>query len=110
MSSEFKIQYDEVVLKSAILRMRLELGLIEMDAEYAMIQSKLTEVDGATNAFFAAAMERNRQKAMITGETLRKLLAFLHNATKKVEQEERDITAIFRPGVGIGNGSSGGLL
>jgi hypothetical protein len=101
MSNQFKVQYGETYARALALQGQLEAGLQKMEAEYEQIQSMLTEVDGATNAALMSAMEKNRVKARITGETLHKLLRFLNNSTQHVEEEEKVLASVYKAGGGL---------
>ena len=101
-AGDVRVQYQETYSRVAALQAELQVGLQEMEAEYNQIQSMLTEVDGATTAALMSAMEQNRQKALITGRTLRRLLSFLNNSTNFVEQEEQRIGNVFNQNHGAG--------
>ena len=109
MSGQILIQYDAVYSKTAELRQRIENELAEMEASYRQVQSTLRGMDGKANAMFIETMETNREKARLTADTLRKLLSFIENSARQVEQEERIIKSMFastRIGIARGEAAS----
>jgi len=95
MSSQIHVQYQEVYNKTEQLRQQIEAELREMENGYSQIQSSLDRLDSGTNARLQAAMERNRRKALIVAETLRKMSSFMTNSTNQIEQFEQKAVSIF---------------
>ena len=93
---QININYTEVYTKTAQMCNQLAVRLNDMDAQYRRIHSCLDRgVDGASAAALNSVMNENRRKAYKVAETLEKLLAFMTNAAKRVEAEERKIANVF---------------
>ena len=92
---QIKIDYHGVYNKTRELQTRLQSELREMDAGYRHVQSRLQQLDGRTNAALIEVAAANQIKTRATAEALLQLLAYIENATREVETEEREWTRIF---------------
>jgi len=91
MSTEIKINYEEVYSKTAELRQRLQSEIREMDAGYRQVRTTLSRMDGAANAVIIETMEANCTKARVTAETMLRLISIIDNAAREAEREDQGI-------------------
>ena len=95
MSGEIQAKYDEVFSKTQSLRTQIAAEINDMESRYKHIQEKLYSLDGENNAALKETMEKNRQKILATATTLEKLLLFMVNSSKQVEESEGEIATVF---------------
>jgi len=95
MTGEIYVNYNEVYRKTAEMRQRIEGELRDMETAYRQATQNLRQMDGKTNGIFLESMEDNRRKAQITANTLRKLLAFMDDAARTMEQKENAMARTF---------------
>jgi hypothetical protein len=75
------------------LRARLDTDVIaNSESQLAQTQQMLSQVDGETNAELSIAMNMNKEKTVLCAQTLRKMLDFLENAARAVEEEDRHLS------------------
>ena len=95
MSTEIKINYEEVYSKTAELRHRLQSELREAEATYRQANQSLRRMDGKSNAEFMELMENNLIKTQNTCNTIIKLISFIESSAKQVERDEMLIARTF---------------
>ena len=92
MSGKIQVNYTAVFSQIASLRSRIKSTNNEMEFRYNQIQSSLGDLDSATNAELIEAMEKNKEKVRIVGETLDKLLCFIHNSAEQAQLEDKHMS------------------
>jgi len=92
---EMKINYEAVYSKTAEIRQRIQSELQEVETSHRQVNTSLTRMDSRTNAVLIEAIQSNRQKCQVTGETLTKLLTFIEAAARQVERDEAMIARAF---------------
>ena len=95
MSNQFLINYDAVYSNVAVLRRQLDEEQRALNKIYRESMSDLNRMDGRTNAAFMEVTDAKRQNTEIIVDTMQKLLAFMENSSRKVEQEEQVLRNIF---------------
>jgi hypothetical protein len=98
MSDKIAIQYDAVYSKTAELCSVMDYQLLEMEAEYRQLHTRLHGMDSKTNATFAETMTKNQKKAKIACETLQNLLIFIENSSKSMEYLEEALKNTYTIG------------
>jgi len=103
--AQIQINYEEVYSKTAKLRSCIQSDLCtRIENEYRSLQSMIDNLDGATNAKLKEVTEYNRQKSIAAAAVLDKLLSFMANSSKQVEENEQIMADKVLSGAEIGSG------
>ena len=92
------VQFEAVFTQITGHQSQIRSKISATEAQYAQIQSSLTELDSATNAGYMAAMQQNMQKSVVMSNILVRLADFMRNSTRSVQEEERRHAQIFQQG------------
>lgn len=92
------VKYDEVFAEVERLRGMSSGVAAKVGADYSRIQSRLSDVDGATSAALVSVMDANRQKAVLALDTLDKLLVFIAGSAKQIKISEQRIASSMTAG------------
>jgi len=98
MPGEVKVNFDEVYSQTSSLRNKLTEGLESLNTSYANVDSKLDELDGSANASLKTAMESNRKKSQDVAMTLQKMINFMENSSRSVQESDIEHSNTFRAG------------
>jgi len=95
MLGSHKIDYNAVSGKVAELKSIISLESSSLEQEYVQALSLLSSLDGAADASFKEAMDRNKYKALVTAEILSKLLDFVDEAAKEYKRLDDILASLF---------------
>jgi len=96
MSTEIKLNYNSVYDQTASLMGQIDAAMTDMDSKYQQLSPQIDQTDGAANAALKDSVASNQAKARITAETLKKLLSFMSNSTKNMEELDAEIGRFFQ--------------
>lgn len=101
MSGTIIVNYDEVYRLVQTWREFIQSDILdESQNRYREIVDMLSRVDGATNAQLKAAMELNRQKTTTAAETIKKLLYFIEDSARELQNEENKMAGQLKAEAG----------
>jgi len=92
------VQFEAVFTQVTGHQSQIRSKISATEAQYAQIQSSLTELDSATNAGYMTAMQNNMQKAVAMSNILVRLADFMRNSTRSVQEEEKKVKSKFNGG------------
>jgi len=93
---EIRVKYDEVYAEVTKMRNHIAVDIVEHTRkEYRQILSQLQQVDGAANFVLQEAMEANCEVTIGMANVLDKLLDFMFNSSKQIEDREQQIARVF---------------
>ena len=96
---KINIQFQEVDRQTIQIQNQIEAMLDTVDREYHNLMSELQTYDGANTPALLKSVAQNRQKAQAVGRTLNKLLGFIDQSSKRVEEQERRKAISLKGGV-----------
>ena len=88
MFSQHRIIYPVVLQAVAQIKSQAQAALDSLNTEYDSILTDADEFDGVTQALFRDAAESNREKAILTLNTMLKLTRFIENASTRIRNED----------------------
>jgi len=101
MSGRVKVNYNTVYSRIAQFRAAIRNQLNATHQNYNQLLNSVKTMDSATNTTLIEAIERNREKAVVTAKILEKELSFIDGGAMQVELQENRIAQRFsRTGTG----------
>ena len=95
MSGRVRVNYAGVYSKTAQFRAAIRNQLNATNQNYDQLLNSVRTMDSATNTTLIEAIERNREKAVVTAKILEKELSFIDGTTMQVELQESRIAQRF---------------
>jgi len=99
MSSDYDIDHDAIFSGVRAFLGNVSDNIGDLEQRYNSSLSKLNRLDSGTNATLQAAMERNKQKALVTAEVLTKLLDFINTAAEQFQAVDELCSTQYMPTV-----------
>jgi len=93
--SQIQVIYGQVASETTALKSRAAAEKERVKKEYALMMTRLGELDGATNATVIEVGTLNRERTEATASVLYNLGIFIAEASKYTENTEREIASTF---------------
>jgi len=95
MAGRHNIDYRTVFSEVEVLRGDILGEVGDAERVYTEALASIDNLDGAAHAALLEAVERDKQKALVTAEVLTKLLDFINNAAEYYLEVDRNNAALF---------------
>jgi len=95
MADYHRIDYTTVFNEVALLKGGILNEIGTMEQGYSQALASIDNLDGAAHAALLEAVERDKQKGLVTAEVLTKLLEFIENAAEYYREVDATNSTLF---------------